>query len=237
MSTTPDTAAPPPRPRQLLLGVLALLAVVLAAVVLTAVSDATWGLVVALVALGCATLLAVLSLVRLAGDEEGAPVPTPARGMVLGLAFAAIVAVAAGVTVVIANASADDSQSGGAATAERTVREFLTDASLDQNGYAACGLLTSPEQARVARAAGHGQVCREALGAAATVGGVASPHGLRDLNLHAVVHGTRAVVTASGAGQVVRFDLVRSTPADSAAFQPPDEPWRIASGAESLVVS
>jgi hypothetical protein len=115
------------------------------------------------------------------------------------------------------------------------VREFLTDASLDQNGYVGCELLTTSEQGRVATAAGHGQVCREALTGAVPVDGVASPHGLRDLTMHARVSGAHAVVTVTGAGRPLRFELDRTTAAELAAFQPPRAPWRIASGAEALV--
>ena len=141
-------------------------------------------------------------------------------------------------TAVIQDASAEDSQSLRAGTAERTVRDFLTDAAVDQNGYVACQLLTASEQARVAAAAGSGDSCRQAMtNGSPAVAGVASRHGPDGLRLHATVSGGHAVVTVRGAGTALRFGLDRTTPAELAAFDAPGAPWHIASGAEALVRS
>jgi hypothetical protein len=97
-------------------------------------------------------------------------------------------------------------------------------------------LLTSSEQAAIARLGGPGDECRVVLGGDTSLLGVTTASDITGLDLHTTVHGTTAVVTASAPGAApVVFTLAPATAADQSVYGAPDAPWRIADGAERVV--
>ena len=215
---------------QLLLGVVVLLGAAIAGLVVLAVSDATWGLVVALVIAGTAVLAALLGLRLDLADLDGAPMPVLPRRRVMLLCCAALATLVVGVAAVLDNAVAADDASPDASAATRTVRDFLAAAAIDQNGYVACQLLTPAEQEGVARSQG----CRAALSEPGRGAGLVSSAGaLERLPLHATVAGSHAWVTVGGTS--LRVGLDRTTPEETSGFQAPGGPWRLASGAAALL--
>jgi hypothetical protein len=223
---------------QLLLGVLALLGPALAGVVVLAVSDAPWGLVVALVIAGAAVMAVLIGVGTMLLDLDGGAPRLPGHRGVALLFCIALATLVVGVGAVVEDAVAADNGSPDASAATRTVRNFLAVAALDQNGYVACGLLTPAEQSRVARSTGQPEDCRVALSEPQRGAGLVSSAGaLERLRLHAAVSGARAWVTVDASGRSLRVGLARATSAETSAFQAPAGPWRIASGAAALLAA
>ena len=135
------------------------------------------------------------------------------------------------------NAVSRSTQAPDAAAAAQTLRDFLAVAVVDDSPYAACEYLTPREQQSIARLAGQGQTCRDALTATPpALAGVATAGRIRRLHMRTVVREGRARITVSGAGRTsLTFDLRRATPADLEAFEAPPAAWRIASGATALL--
>jgi hypothetical protein len=134
-------------------------------------------------------------------------------------------------------AAADSTARPTAAAAAQTVRAFLATAVLDDDAYEACQYLTPAAQAQVARAAGAGQTCRDALSAAPPSFVAIRSEG----ELHALA--VRAVVTAPALAKAtiarpgqppVALVLRRATAADEAAYAAPQCAWRIASARPAL---
>jgi hypothetical protein len=126
-----------------------------------------------------------------------------------------------------------------AGDAAQTVRDFLADAVLEDDAYAACQYLTPGAQQSVARMAGDDQTCRDALTATQpSLGAVHSEGALHALRLDTVVRDGTASVTARPSGRgPVTFVLSRTTPADTAAYGAPSSAWRIADGATAVLRS
>jgi hypothetical protein len=196
---------------QLLLGVVILLGAAIGGLVVLAVSDATWGLVVALVIAGTAVLAALLGVQSDLSDLDGAPMPVLPPRRVMVLCCAALATLVVGVAAVVDTAVAADNESPDASAATRTVRDFLAAAAIDQNGYIACQLLTPAEQERVARSRGQQAGCRAALSEPRQGAELVSSAGALDrLPLHATVAGSHAWVTVGGTS--LRVGLDRTTP-------------------------
>jgi hypothetical protein len=223
----------------LLLSAIALIALVIACVVVTTFADTTWTLVLALATLAAATIGMALVTRRLLSDDADASPgrAVPRSALVLGAVAATTLVVAVALDRGDASSrSTDRAQAGGAA---QTLRDFLVNAVVDDNSYAACQYLTPGEQQRVARVAGQGQTCRDALTATPpALAGVATGGRIRRLQMRTAVRGERARITVSGAGRSsLTFTLSRATPAELGAFEAPPAAWRIASGASALLGS
>jgi hypothetical protein len=236
-SATPPTGDPRSRPRDLLLSVVALLALAIGAIVVLALTDTTGGLVFALVAAAAATVGVALVIRRMVADADGA---APVRGARRSLAAPAVVAAAALVVAVVlghGDATSRSTQAPDAAGAAQTVRGFLATAVLDDDAYAACEYLTPGERQRIAGLAGQGQTCRDALTATPpALAGVTSAGNLHGLRLGTRLQGTRARVAVSGARTPpLTFALRRATAAELEEFQAPPAAWRIDAGATALL--
>jgi hypothetical protein len=235
----PTTNQPGPRHTDLLLSTVVLLALVIAGVVVMAFADRTWGLVLALAAGATATVGMVLVTRSILADEDGARArgTAPRSPLVLGAVAAATLAVA--VALAHGDASSRSTEGPDAAGAAQTLRDFLTSAVVDDNPYAACQYLTPGQQQRIARLAGQGQTCRDALTATPpALSGVTTAGHLRRLRTRTTVHGERARITVSGYGTPsLRFVLRHATPSELEAFEAPPSAWRIASGATALLHS
>jgi hypothetical protein len=231
------TSGDRPRRPDFLLSTIALVALVIACVVVMAVADTTWALVLALVTLAAATLGIVAVTRRLLSDQSGASPgrAVPRSALVLGAVAATTLVVA--VALGRGDASSRSTGRPQAAGAAQTLRDFLVNAAVDDNAYAACEYLTPGEQQRVAGAAGQGQTCRDALTATPpALAGVATAGRVRRLHMRTVVRGGRARIAVSGAGRTsLTFLLRRATPAELEAFEAPPAAWRIASGATALL--
>ena len=220
-------------PGQLLLAIVALVATIVGGLVATAETRAWWTLALtigALVAAGTAVAICVHAL--LSQDDRGAPT-VPARGPVVALATVATVAVALAVALPVEDSAAVSTATPDAAAAAATVRAFLASAVLDGNAYAACQYLAPDAQQQLARLAGDGQTCRDALTATdPSLAGVHSEGSLRGLHLRAAVRGGQAFVTAPGR---VTFVLRPATAAEARAFAAPHAAWRIVAGATAVL--
>jgi hypothetical protein len=233
----PTTPAGPPRRPDLLLSAVALIALVIACLVVAAFTDATWALVLALAAGAAATVGMALVTRRMLADEDGAPAPGGAPRSALVVVPVAAATVAVVVALGHGDASSRSTEAPDAAGAAQTLRDFLVNAAVDDDTYAACEYLTPGEQQRVARLVGQGQTCRDALTATPpALAGVATVGRIRRLHMRTVVRGGRARITVSGAGRTaLTFTLRRTTLAELGDFEAPPAAWRIASGATALL--
>lgn len=219
-------------PGKLLFRIVGLLAVLVAGLAATARTHSSWLLVATIVALIVAAGAVAQTVNALLGQDD---LPEPrdgARRTGALFAGAAVLGIAAAIVLPIETSAAVSATSPDARAAAATVRAFLANAVLDQRAYAACQYLTPSAQDRIARVAGDGQTCRDALTATVPAfAGVGSEGSLRALDLRAVVHGDRAVVTTDH----VAFVLQRTTPPEAAAFQTPSTAWRIVSGETAVL--
>ena len=142
------------------------------------------------------------------------------------LAAIPIVAVVATLVIGIGvhDARATSTSAATGATAIRTVRDYLADAALDNNGYVSCRYLT-------AAAAGPDADCSDAVIAAPpSMPGLDTDTRLHKVDMTATVRGGVAYVhvlaRGDGAFTVV---LTHTTPSERTAFDAPASAWRIAS--------
>jgi hypothetical protein len=171
--------------------------------------------------------------------DPGEPLPADRRlGRVLA-AFSAVAVLVVAAAIVLPTLEAHAKAPAGlsASAAESTVRAFVNQAVVEENGYNACQLLTSAQQDAVAARGQAGEVCRVALGGATSFFGVSSAGEVQGLELHTTVRGRTATVVARHPGDPsVTFTLTPATAAEATTFAAPHSAWRIASGAESVVV-
>jgi hypothetical protein len=222
---------------RLLLRIMVFLAVLIGAVVATARADAAWTVTLAVAGLVLAAAGVGMSLRRLLEGADDVTPEAPGRALVAALASVAAIAVVLALTLPVADSSATSTTKPTAAAADRTVRDFLATAVLDDSAYPACQYLTAVEQQRVAALAGDGQTCRAALlTTQPSFDDIHSEGSLHALPLHAVVHGATADVTARPHGRPpTTFVLQRTTPAEAAAYEAPPSAWRIAGGATAVL--
>jgi hypothetical protein len=216
----------------LLAWVVALAAVVIGALAAVAELDDGWAVALAVVAAVAATpTVAIVARDELAETDE----PPAARvfgvsrpAAVLGTTAVAALAVAAYGTSTEARAVATSRAT--AATAVRTVRDFLVAAAVDHNGEAACGVLTRAEQQRVGAPA-DGE-CRQVLddGSLRDPDGAATEAAVRALPAAVAVRGRRATVRLGTGGGAAAFVLEPATFAEQSQFNAPSSAWRIAAG-------
>jgi hypothetical protein len=221
----------------MLLRIIALVAILVGAVVATAQTRAWWTVALAVAGLLIAAYLTAASMRRLLAVDDDADPQEPGRRRFAALSIAAIAAVVLGVTLPVDESAAVSTARPTAAAAAGTVRSFLATAVLDDNAYAACQYLTAAEQQRVAELAGGDQTCRDALSATQpSLDAIRSEGALHALALHAVIRGGAADVTASPHGRATaRFVLVRTTSTQAATFEAPPAAWRIADGATAVL--
>jgi hypothetical protein len=221
----------------MLLRIIALVAILVGAVVATAQTRAWWTVALAVAGLLIATYLTAASMRRLLAVDDDADPQEPGRRRFAALSIAAIAAVVLAVTLPVDESAAVSTARPTAAAAADTVRSFLATAVLDDNAYAACQYLTAAEQQRVAELAGGDQTCRDALSATQpSLDAIRSEGALHALALHAAIRDGAADVTASPPGRAtVRFVLVRTTSAQAATFEAPPAAWRIADGATAVL--
>jgi len=166
------------------------------------------------------------------------PLPPDRDPRRVGAVFAAVLLLAVVAAIVIPTVEAGAKAPSGltAAGAASTVRQFVDQAVVQGDGYTACALLTSSEQAAIARLGGTGDECRAVLGGDTSLLGVSTASDITGLDLHTTVHGATAVVAATAPGATpITFTLVPATAADRTTHKAPDAPWRIAGGAERVV--
>jgi hypothetical protein len=213
---------------RLLLRIIAFVAVLVGAVVATARANAWWTVTLAVAGLVLAAAGVGASVRALLDHAEDARPEAPGGALVATLVGTAAVAVVLALTLGVEQSAATSTARPTAAAADQTVRDFLASAVLDHSAYPACQYLTVAEQQAVARLAGDGQTCRDALTATQpSFAGIGSEGALHALALHARVGGDAAEVTAASAA----FVLQRTTPAEAAAYEAPPAAWRIAHGA------
>jgi len=222
---------------RLLLRIMAFVALLIGAIVATARADAAWTVTLAVAGLVLAAAGVGMSLRGMLERADDATPEASGRGVVAALGSVAAVALALALTLPVADSSATSTAKPTAAAADRTVRDFLATAVLDDSAYPGCEYLTAAEQQRIAALAGDGQTCRAALlTTQPSFDGLQSEGSLHALPLHAVVHGTVADVTARPHGRPpVTFVLQRTTPAEAAAYEAPPSAWRIARGAPAVL--
>lgn len=224
----------------MLLRIIALVAILVGGVVATAQTRAWWTVALAVAGLLIAAYLTAASMRRLLAVDDDADSQEPGRRRFAALSIAAVAAFAAvvlAVTLPVDESAAVSTARPTAAAAAQTVRSFLATAVLDDNAYAACQYLTTAEQQRVADLAGGDQTCRDALTSTQpSLGGIRSEGALHALALHVAIRDGAAEVTATPNGQApVRFVLVRTTSAQAATFEAPPAAWRIADGATAVL--
>ena len=141
--------------------------------------------------------------------------------------LAATLLVAAVATFAIAigvhDARATSTSAATGATAIQTVRDYLAEAALDDNGYVSCRYLT-------AAAAGPDADCSNAvITAPPSMPGVDTDTRLHKVDMTATVRGgvayVRVLARGDGAFTVV---LAHTTPSERTAFDAPASAWRIA---------
>ncbi|MEA2322463.1 MAG: hypothetical protein QOD81_2313 [Solirubrobacteraceae bacterium] len=239
MGATTDPRRGPATRLPLLLGIVVSVAVMIGAIVALAEVDDVWTVAIAIAA-AVATMTTIAIVVRdeLAdtGDEPAAVDPSPAarrlrvRGSVAVLGIVVVAAVAIAVRSATSDQQATSTAAATPASAVNTVRDFIIAASVSGNGEAACGYLTTAEQAGIGATDGVG--CRQALN-----DGVSSPIGAASdavaRALHAIVsvHGGRATVRLGTGPGAATFVLERATAAEQTQFNAPASIWRIADGA------
>jgi hypothetical protein len=228
----------PPDPQRLLLDIVVLVAILVGAIVATAKADASWTAAIAVAGLVIAALGIASAVSAMLRARDPSPVGR-GRGRVGASAVVAALAVVLAVVLPVEGSAATSTAHPTAGAAAQTVRDFLADAVLDDNPYAACEYLTPGAQQSVARLAGEGQTCRDALTAAQpSFGAVHSEGALHALRLDALVRGGTAHVTARPLGRgPVTFVLSRTTPGDAAVYEAPSSAWRIADGATAVLGS
>jgi len=123
------------------------------------------------------------------------PLPPDRDPRRVGAVFAAVLLLAVVAAIVIPTVEAGAKAPSGltAAGAASTVRQFVDQAVVQGDGYTACALLTSPEQAAIARLGGAGDECRAVLGGDTSLLGVSTASDITGLDLHTTVHGATAV--------------------------------------------
>jgi hypothetical protein len=221
----------------MLLRIIALVAILVGAVVATAQTRAWWTVALAVAGLLIAAYLTAASMRRLLAVDDDAYSQEPGRRRFAALSIAAIAAVVLAVTLPVDESAAVSTARPTASAAADTVRSFLATAVLDHNAYAACQYLTTAEQQRVADLAGGDQTCRDALSATQpSLAGIRSEGALHALALHTVIRDGAADVNATPHGRgTLRFVLVRTTSAQAATFEAPPAAWRIADGATAVL--
>jgi len=90
------------------------------------------------------------------------PLPPDRDPRRVGAVFAAVLLLVVAAAIVIPTVEAGAKAPSGltAASAASTVRQFVDQAVVQGDGYTACALLTSSEQAAIARLGGTGDECR-----------------------------------------------------------------------------
>jgi len=236
LPTAPGDRPHAPDPQRLLLEIVVFVAILVGAIVATAKADAWWTAALAVAGLVIAALGIALAVGAMLRGGEASSVG-PGRGRVAASAVVAAVAVVLALVLPVEDSVATSTASPDAQAAAQTVRDFLAEAVLDDNAYAACQYLTPGAQQSVANLAGDGQTCRDALTAAQpSFGTIHSEGALHALRLHAVVRGATATVTARPTGRgPVTFVLSRTTPDETAAYGAPSSQWRIADGATAVL--
>jgi hypothetical protein len=227
-------------PGDLLLRIVVLVALLVGGIVATAQTRAWWTLALAVAGLVLAAGAIALTVQAMLGRDVDTRPSAPGRARVAALVALAAVALVLAVVIPDDDSAADSTTSPTAAAATQTVRDFLAGAVLEDSPYAACQYLTLSEQAAVARIAGDGQTCRDAVTARPpSFGGIHSEGGLHALDLRAEVvgHATADVTVDRPRNAPITFVLRRTTPADSLAFAAPPGAWRIASGAIGVLRS
>jgi hypothetical protein len=221
----------------LLLRIMALVAILVGAVVATAQTRAWWTVALAVAGLVLAAAAVGASLRGLLGRDADAEPEAWGRGRVAALTAVAAVAVVLAIALPVEDSAATSTARPSAAGAAQTVRDFLASAVLDDSAYSACQYLTPAAQQRVARMAGDGQTCRDALTATRpSFAGIQSEGALHALGLRAVARGGTAYVTALPRDRrPVTFVLRRTTPMQAAGYEAPPAAWRIAGGATSVL--
>jgi hypothetical protein len=221
----------------LLLRIIAFVAVLVGAVVATAHANAWWTVTLAVAGLVLAAGGIGMSVRALLERAEDATPEAPGRALVATLATVAAASVVLALTLPVEQSAATSAARPTAAAADQTVRDFLASAVLDDSAYPSCQYLTAAEQQAVARLAGDGATCRDALTAThPSFAGIGSEGALHALALHARVHGDTADVTATPhAARPVTFVLQRTTPGEAAGYEAPPASWRIADGANAVL--
>lgn len=164
--------------------------------------------------------------------DDPVPVDRPVRSVIAMFAGLVVLVVAAAIVLPTVEAHATAPRGATAASASAVVRQFLDEAVVQGNGYAACQYLATSEQATVAATGDPGAECREVLGTQAASVGITTESQLRGLPLTTTVHGASATVAAQDG---MTFQLVAATPAELAVPGASSLPWRIASGAEQVL--
>jgi hypothetical protein len=225
-----------PDPQRLLLEIIVFVAILVGAVVAIGQADAWWTAALAVGGLVIATLGIALAVGTMLRARDAPPIG-PRRSRVVASAVVAAVAVILAIVLPVEGSAATSTAGSTGGAAAQTVRDFLADAVLDDNAYAACQYLTPSAQQGVARLAGDGQTCRDALTATQpSFGAVHSEGALRALRLDTVLRGGTAYVTARPLGrQPVTFVLQRTTPGEAATYEAPSSAWRIADGATAVL--
>jgi hypothetical protein len=224
-------------PGALLLRIVVLVALLVGAIVATAETHAVWTLALAVAGLVLAAIAMAASVAAMLGRDADARPSAPSRAWLGVLTALAAVALVLAVALPDDRAAADSTARPTAAAAAQTVRTFLATAVLDDDAYEACQYLTPAAQAQVARAAGAGQTCRDALTAAPpSFVAIRSEGELDALAVRAVVTApSLAEATIARPGQPpVALVLRRATAADEAAYAAPQCAWRIASARPAL---
>ena len=227
-------------PGDLLLRIVVLVALLVGGIVATAETHAWWTLALAVAGLVLAAGAVALTVQAMLGRDVYARPSAPGRVRVAALVALAGVALVLAVVIPDDDSAASSTTSPTAAAAMQTVRDFLAGAVLEDSPYTACQYLTLSEQQAVARIAGDGQTCRDALTARPpSFAGIHSEGALRALDLRAEVVGrvTADVTVDRPRHAPVTFVLHRTTPADSLAFAAPPGVWRIGSGAIGVLRS
>jgi plasmid replication initiation protein len=239
MGATTDPRRGPPTRLPLLLWIVVSVAVMIGAIVALAEVDDVWTVAIGIAAAG-ATMTTIVVAVRdeLAdtGDEPAAVDPPPAARRLRVHASVAVLGIVVLATVAIAVRTAtSDHQATSTAAATRasavnTVRDFIVAASVSGNGEAACGYLTTAEQASIGATDGVG--CRQALndGVSSSIR-AASDAAARALHAIVSVHGGRATVRFGTGAGAATFVLERATAAEQTQFNEAASIWRIADGA------
>ena len=155
------------------------------------------------------------------------------------IAVGALALLIAGVITSAVRAIRDDREAVAGAGPVASVRQFLADTVIDNDGFQGCRYLTPAEQQRVARRADSPHSCGEALDWARLHLGGESYRSIRQiydgLSASAVRRGRDAVVDIRHGRQSRSFILVPATPAQRNDFDAPPMPWRIDRGVAQLV--
>jgi hypothetical protein len=219
-------------PGQLVLRCIALVALLVAGIVATALTHAWWLLVVTIACLLAAAAAVAISVNAMLGEDDRTEAAEPYRGPVAAFAAVVAIAIVLAIALPMEDSAAVSTTVPDASSAAATVRAFLAAAVLDGNAYAACQYLAPSEQQLVGALAGDGQSCRAALSATEpSLAGVHSEGSLHALPVRVVVRDGTAVVTTPR----VRFVLRPATSEERSAFQAPSGAWRIVSGATALL--